>query len=171
LLAVFAVQTGWFPLGGLTSDHFETLPPLAKLADVAWHLSLPVLVLTVGGIASLSRQMRGNLLEVLGAEYVRMARAKGVAETWVVYKHALRNAINPLITMLGYEFAGLLGGSVLVETVLGYPGLGALTYQAVMQTDTNLVMASLLVSASMLVLGNFLADWLLSLVDPRVELN
>jgi peptide/nickel transport system permease protein len=171
LLAVFAVKTGWFPLGGLTSANFETLPPHLQLLDVLHHLALPVIVLTVIGVAGIQRQMRGNLLEVLGAEYVRMARAKGLPENTVIYKHAVRTAINPLVTMMGYEFAALLSGSVLIETVLGFPGLGSLTYQAVLQTDTNLVMASLVLSSVMLVLGNLFADILLKWVDPRIELS
>jgi peptide/nickel transport system permease protein len=115
--------------------------------------------------------MRGNLLDVLGAEYIRTARAKGLSENIVIYKHAVRTAINPLVTMLGFEFSAILGGSILLETVLGYPGIGLLTYKAVLQTDTNLVMASLVLSSVMLVLGNLMADILLKLVDPRIELE
>jgi peptide/nickel transport system permease protein len=170
MLSVVAVQTGWLPLGGVVSDGFDTLTLSQQLWDITSHLILPVLVLTVGGLAGLQRQMRGNLLEVLGADYVRTARAKGLPEWMVIYKHALRTAINPMITLLGFEFAGLMGGSVLVEAVLGYPGLGQLAYQAVLQTDTNLVMAILILSASMLILGNLLADLLLGWVDPRVTL-
>jgi peptide/nickel transport system permease protein len=171
LLAVVAVKTGWLPVGGLTSDNYSQLPWYAQLWDVALHLVLPVTVLTVAGIAGIQRQVRSNLLDVLGTDYIRMARAKGLPENRVLYTHALRVAINPLITLLGFEFAGLLGGGVLLETVLGYPGVGYLTYQAVMQQDTNLVMASLLLSAIMLILGNLLADILLSLCDPRISLE
>lgn len=171
ILAVFAVKTGWFPLGGITSAHFEELNPLRKLGDIAMHMALPGLVLTIGALASIQRQMRGNLLDVLGAEYIRTARAKGLPENTVIYKHAVRTAVNPLVTMMGYEFAALLGGSILIETVLGFPGLGALTYRAALETDTNLMMASLMVSAIMLVLGNLLADILLKLIDPRISLD
>lgn len=170
LAAVLAVKTGLFPLGGIRSEHFETLNPLAQVWDIFMHLALPALVLTVGGLSSIQRQMRGNLLDVLAAEYVRTARAKGLPENVVIYKHAVRTAINPLITLLGYEMAALLGGSILVETVLNFPGLGQLMYKAALETDTNLVMASLLMSAGLLVIGNLLADILLKLVDPRVEL-
>jgi peptide/nickel transport system permease protein len=171
LMAVFAVKTGLFPLGGITSDNFDSLDPLSKVIDLARHLALPVIVVTIGGIAGLQRQMRGNLLDVLGAEYVRTARAKGLPENKVIYKHAVRTAINPLVTLLGYEFSALLSGTILIETVLGFPGLGALTYKAVQETDTNLVMASLVMSSIMLVLGNLLADILLKVVDPRIELS
>lgn len=170
LLAVFAVKSGWLPLGGLRSHNYEEMSVLGQGWDILRHLALPVFVLSFGGVASLQRQMRGNLLDVLQAEYVRTARAKGLPENVVLYKHAVRTAINPLITMMGYEIAALLSGTVLIETVLGYPGLGALTYQAAIQGDTNLVMASLVMSAMMLVLGNLVADIVLKAVDPRVEL-
>lgn len=171
LLAVLCVRTGVLPVGGLTSANFGQLSPVNQLLDMAAHLVLPVVVLAFGGVASLQRQMRGNLLDVLQAEYVRMARAKGLPEHKVVYKHAVRTAINPLITLLGYELAALLSGSLLVEMIINYPGLGQYTYQAVLQTDTNVVMASLVMSATLLVIGNLLADILLSLADPRIRLQ
>lgn len=171
LLAVIAVKLGWPPVGGLTSDNFDSMTWLQKIADIAAHLILPVIVLTIGGIAALQRQMRGNLLDVLEAEYVRVARAKGLPENKVIYKHAVRTAINPLVTMLGYEFAALLSGAALVEMVLRYPGLGYTALEAVRQTDTNLAMTVLVMGAALLVLGNLLADILLKLVDPRIELQ
>jgi peptide/nickel transport system permease protein len=107
----------------------------------------------------------------LGDEYVRTARAKGLPENQVIYRHALRNAINPLITLLGFEFAGLLSGAALTETVVAYPGLGKLTLEAVQTKDMNLVMASLMLGALMLILGNLFADVLLKIVDPRISLD
>lgn len=115
--------------------------------------------------------MRANLLDVLRAEYVRTARAKGLPEHKVIYHHALRNAINPLITLLGFEFASLLSGAALTETVLAYPGLGRLTLEGVLTKDMNLVMASLMLGAVMLIAGNLLADVLLKFVDPRITLE
>lgn len=170
LLAVFAVKTGWFPLGGIQSENFADMNFFQKIWDRGMHLALPAMVLIVGSLASIQRQMRGNLLDVLAAEYVRTARAKGLPENKVVYKHAVRTALNPLITMLGYEFSALLGGAILIETVLGFPGLGQLAYKAVLETDTNLVMSTIILSAFMLVIGNLLADILLKLADPRIEL-
>lgn len=170
LLAVMAVKTGWFPLGGIQSDTYASMNIFQKIWDKAMHLVLPATVLIVGSLASIQRQMRGNLLDVLAAEYIRTARAKGLPENVVIYKHAVRTALNPLITMLGYEFSGLLGGAILTETVLGYPGLGQLGYKAVIETDTNLVMATIILSSVMLVAGNLLADILLKLADPRIEL-
>lgn len=171
LMAVFAVQTGLFPLGGLTSDRFSTMNPFEQLIDLGMHLALPAIVLIIGSLSSIQRQMRGNLLDVLAAEYVRTARAKGLPENKVIYKHAVRTAINPLVTMLGYEFAGLLGGAILVEKVLNFPGLGQLAYKAAVETDTNLVMATLMTAALMLIIGNLLADILLTVVDPRIEVE
>ncbi len=170
LMAVFAVKTGWFPLGGIQSENYPSMNVLEKFWDRALHLALPATVLIVGSLSSIQRQMRGNLLDVLAAEYVRTARAKGLPEHVVIYKHAVRTALNPLITMLGYEFSSLLGGAILIETVLGFPGLGQLAYKAVLETDTNLVMSTIILSAVMLVLGNLMADILLKFADPRIEL-
>lgn len=171
LLLIFAVKSGWFPIGGLTSVGFEKFNLIHKVFDVIHHLMLPLIVLTTGSLAGLQRQMRGNLLDVLESDYVKMARAKGLPENKVIYKHALRNAVNPMVTLIGFEFAALLSGAALTEYVLQYPGLGRLILEAVMKLDINLVMASLMISAIMLVLGNLIADILLKLVDPRITLN
>ena len=135
------------------------------------HLFLPTLVLTTISLAGLSRQMRANLLDVLDSDYVKFARAKGLPNYKVIVKHALRNAINPLVTMLGFEFAGLLSGAALTEYVFQYPGLGRLILEAVLKSDINLVMASLMIGSFMLILGNILADILLKLTDPRVRVG
>jgi peptide/nickel transport system permease protein len=115
--------------------------------------------------------VRSNLLDVLRADYVRSARAKGLSEEVVIYKHALRNAINPLITLLGFEFAGLLSGAALTEMVLAYPGLGRLTLEGVLTKDMNLVMASIMLGAVMLITGNLVADLLLKFTDPRITVE
>lgn len=169
LLLIFAVKTGWFPTGGLTSYNHSEMTISGKILDILHHLVLPVIVLFTISLSGLQRQMRGNLLDVLQSDYVKFARAKGLSETKVVYKHALRNAINPMITLLGFEFASLLSGAALTEYVFQYPGLGRLILEAVMKSDINLVMASLMIGTIMLVIGNLLADILLKLVDPRVE--
>lgn len=171
LLLMVALATGLLPIGGLTSQNFFDLDPWHQFLDVSHHLIIPVTVLTFVGIAGIQRQMRGNLLEVLRAEYVRTARAKGLPETVVLYRHALRNAINPLLTLFGFEFSAILSGSALTETVLAYPGLGRLTLEAVLTKDLNLVMASLMLGAVMLIAGNLLADVALKLVDPRITLE
>ena len=171
LLLIFAVKTGLFPTGGLTCYNFSSFSPLHKVLDIIHHLVLPVIVLFTISLSGLQRQMRGNLLDVLGSDYVKFARAKGLSENKVVYKHALRNAINPMVTLLGFEFASLLSGAALTEYVFQYPGLGRLILEAVMKSDINLVMASLMMGTIMLVAGNLIADILLKLVDPRVSVN
>lgn len=171
LLLLFAVKTGWFPIGGLTSPNFADMNFIEKFFDIAYHLILPVFVLFTISLAGLQRQMRANMLDVLDSDYVKFARAKGLPEFVVIYKHALRNAINPMITLLGFEFAGLLSGAALTEYVFQYPGLGRLILEAVMKSDINLVMASLMMGAIMLVLGNLIADILLIITDPRIRVK
>ena len=171
LMLIFAQKTGWFPIGGLTSANFYTLSLHEKIFDIAHHLILPTFVLTTLSLAGLSRQMRANLLDTLNSDYVKYAISKGLSRRKVVLKHALRNAINPLVTMLGFEFAGLLSGAALTEYVFQYPGLGRLILEAVMKSDINLVMAGLVIGSFMLVVGNIISDILLRLVDPRVGAN
>ena len=169
LMLMFAVKSGWFPVGGLTSYDFNDLNFPEKVIDIAKHLFLPVLVLFTISLSGLQRQMRANMLEVLDSDYVKFARAKGLSEGKVIFKHALRNAVNPMITLLGFEFAGLLSGAALTEYVFQYPGLGRLILEAVMKSDINLVMASLMMGTIMLILGNLIADILLMLTDPRLR--
>ena len=169
LMLIFAVKTGWFPVGGLTSYNFNEMSFLGKVMDISKHLVLPVIVLFTISLSGLQRQMRGNMLEVLDSDYVKFARAKGLSETKVIFKHALRNALNPMITLLGFEFAGLLSGAALTEYVFQYPGLGRLILEAVMKSDINLVMASLMMGTIMLILGNLAADILLMIADPRIK--
>lgn len=169
LMLLFAQKTGWFPLGGLTSVGFSDFSLFHKIVDIIWHLILPSLVLTTISLSSLTRQMRANMLDILNSEYVKFSIAKGLSKRKVILKHALRNAINPIITLLGFEFAGLLSGAAITEYVFQYPGLGKLVLEAVMQSDINLVMASLMIGAFMLIVGNLLSDILLKLTDPRVR--
>ena len=171
LLLIMAVKTGWFPIGGLTSSNFLEMSFGGQVWDITHHLILSVTVLFTISLAGLQRQMRANLLDVLDSDYVKFARAKGLSEFDVIYKHALRNAINPMITMLGFEFAGLLSGAALTEYVFQYPGLGRLILEAVMKSDINLVMASLMMGAIMLILGNLIADILLIITDPRIRVK
>jgi len=169
LMLIFAVKTGWFPVGGLTSYNFNEMSFGSKIIDIARHLVLPSLVLFTISLSGLQRQMRANMLEVMDSDYIKFARAKGVSEFKVVFKHALRNAVNPMITLLGFEFAGLLSGAALTEYVFQYPGLGRLILEAVMKSDINLVMASLMMGTIMLIAGNLIADILLMITDPRLR--
>ncbi len=171
ILLFIAQRTGWFPVGDMTRIDFVDLTPLGQVLDVLWHLFLPALTLTIISFAGLQRLMRGNLLDVLRQDYIRTARAKGLPESRVIYVHALRNAINPLITLLGFEFATLLSGAFISEYFFNWPGLGRLILQAVTAQDLYLVMASLMLGAVMLILGNLGADILLQWADPRIQLH
>lgn len=172
LLAVFfAAVTGWFPVGGLTSIDHEFMSPPERLLDYAWHLVLPTVVLGAGMVAGMMRIMRANFLDYMRAEFVDTARAKGLPEGKVMFKHVLRNAINPLITAFGFAFSSLLSGALLVENIMNYPGLGRLVFEAFLQQDQFVVMAAVLMSSLMLMLGNLLADLLLAWSDPRIRLE
>ncbi len=173
LLAVlFAYYTGWFPIGGMRDlVRWGDMTGSEKALDLAHHLALPAAVIGFNGLAGYMRQMRGQMVETMSADYVRTARAKGLARRSVVYKHALRNAINPLLTLLGFSLAGLLSGSFLVEVVMNWPGLARVVVDAVFARDEPLVMAAVLVATLMLVAGNIVADILLAFADPRIRLE
>ena len=173
LLLLFAAQltSPLFPVGGMTSINYADLSPLGKVLDIGWHAILPTLALSITSFAGLQRLTRGQLLDVLRQDYIRTARAKGLPENRVIYVHALRNAVNPLITLLGFEFASLLSGAFIAEVFFNWPGLGRLILQAVTAQDLYLVMASLMMGALMLIVGNLLADLLLKVVDPRIKLE
>ncbi|MEM7553398.1 MAG: ABC transporter permease [Cyanobacteria bacterium P01_A01_bin.84] len=172
LLLIFAQVTApIFPVGGMTSISHAELSPIGKFLDIAWHMILPTIALSITSFAGLQRITRGQMLDVLRQDYIRTARAKGLPENRVIYVHALRNAINPLITILGFELASLLGGAFIAEFFFNWPGLGQLTLQAVIAKDEFLVMASLVVSAVLLMVGNLIADLLLKVADPRISLD
>ena len=140
LLALwFAAATGWFPVGGAQSPLHDLMSPMQQFWDRAHHLILPALVLAAADLAGIMRQMRSSLLDTLRAEYVTAARARGLGEGWVIYKHALRNAINPLLTIFGYSLAALLSGAFIVENIMAWPGLGRLTMEAFFAKDSYLV--------------------------------
>jgi len=171
LALLFAYSTGWFPVGGAQSPLYDTFSTSEKILNRMHHLILPALVLAASELAGIMRQMRSNLLDTLGAEFVTAARAKGLSEGWVVYKHALRNAINPLLTIFGYSLAGLLSGAFIVENIMAWPGLGRLTIEALFSKDYMLVVDSVVMAAGLLVAGNFVADVLLAWSDPRIRLK
>ncbi len=173
LLAVmFAAYTGWFPIGGLRDEvNWDDFNMWQKTLDVAWHIFLPASVLGITNMAGYMRQMRGYTIETLAQDYVRTARAKGLPESVVLFKHTVRNAINPLITLFGYSLAYLVTGSFLVEIVMSWPGMARLTLSALMAKDVHLVMASVMMASIMLVFGNLTSDLLLALVDPRIRVD
>ncbi len=165
----FGVELGWLPISGLTSLNYDQLSPGGKALDLARHLVMPLIISTIGGLAGLSRYMRSNLLEVIRQDYLTTARAKGLPERVVIVKHALRNALIPVITILGLSVPGLIGGSVIIESIYAIPGLGQLFYGAVMSRDYPLVMGGLVIGAVLTLLGNLLADLAYAWVDPRVR--
>jgi peptide/nickel transport system permease protein len=170
LMILFASYSGWFPIGDMRDVvNYDSMTTWQKIVDELHHLILPAVVIGTGTMAGYMRQARGNMLETLAQNYVRTARAKGVSERVVLFKHALRNAINPLITLFGYSLAALLSGSFLVEVVMNWPGMARLIVDAIFARDEPIVMAAVLMGALLLVAGNLAADLLLPLVDPRVR--
>ncbi len=171
LFLYMAAKTKWFPIGGMLPVDSATMGTWQLIGSYFWHVTGPAVTLGFAGLAGVMRQMRGQLLDQLRQDYVEFASAKGMPRKVVIYKHALRNAINPLVTMFGYTLSGLLGGAVLTETVFAWPGMGRMVIQAINARDTYLVMAVLLLSSLMLILGNLIADILLAAVDPRIRLR
>lgn len=157
-----------FPIAGIVSDRFGELSLLGKIGDLLWHLVLPVAVLTYGGFAFLSRLSRAQLLEVIRQDYIRTARAKGLPETAVIFKHALRNSLIPLVTLMGLLLPALIGGSVIVEQIFSIPGMGRLGFEAVLSRDYPTVMAIASLEAVLTLIGILASDILYVLVDPRI---
>lgn len=164
LILLFALKLGWLPSGGMYSLDFGF-----SLLDRIKHLILPAITLSVGGIASWSRYQRSSMLEVLRQDYIRTARAKGLKERVVIYKHALRNALIPIITLLGLSLPDLFGGAYITEIIFAWPGMGRLGVQAVFQRDYPVIMGTLLISSILIILGNLLADVIYAYVDPRIR--
>ena len=158
-----------FPPGGLESLEFsESWSMWKKFKDHAWHIFLPVVLLSYDGFAGLSRYMRSSMLEVLGQDYVQVARAKGLPERIVILKHVLRNSLIPQVTILASILPGLIGGSVIIETIFSIPGLGQLGFESVLARDYPTVLALFTVSAVLTLIGILLSDFLLAAVDPRI---
>ncbi|MEW6351955.1 MAG: ABC transporter permease [Thermodesulfobacteriota bacterium] len=169
LMILFGVQLEWLPISGLRSFNAKELSWFGQIVDVAKHLVLPVFVSCFGGLAGMSRYMRSNMLEVIRQDYITTARAKGLDERTVIFKHALRNALLPVITILGLSVPGLIGGSVIFETVFAIPGMGQLFYQSVLMRDYPTIMGILVIGAVLTLVGNLLADLSYSLADPRIR--
>lgn len=166
----FGIHLGWVPISGIRSFGPETLSLIGKVLDLGKHLILPVFTASLGGLAVISRYMRGNMLNVIRQDYIRTARAKGLPERVVIYKHALRNALLPVVTILGLSLPGLIGGSVISETIFGIPGMGRLFFDGVMARDYPVIMGILVVGAVLTLLGNLLADIAYGWVDPRIRI-
>jgi len=171
LMILFGVQLGWLPISGLRSLNWEYLSFWHQQADFLSHLALPVLVATFGGLAGFSRYMRQSMLEVIRQDYIQSARAKGLAERVVIGKHALRNALLPIVTILGLSLPTLIGGSVIVESVFAIPGMGQLMVQAAFERDYPVLMGNLVIVSTLTLVANLLADLAYSLVDPRIRVG
>jgi peptide/nickel transport system permease protein len=169
LLILGTVKLFGYPVLGMRSFVTENLNTLEIVMDRVWHLMLPSIILAIGGIAALSRYTRSSMLEVIRQDYVRTAKAKGLSEETVYYKHALRNALLPIITLFGFLIPGLIGGSIIMETVFAWPGIGRLAYQAVLARDYPVVMTINTITAVLVLIGNFVADILYGIADPRIR--
>lgn len=170
LMRLFSIQLGWFPLQGL-SDATKMLSGFDRILDNVHHLVLPMVTLVILSIGGLMRYTRTNMLEVLNSDYIRTARAKGLSEKSVIYKHAFRNTLIPIVTMLGGSLPGLFAGAMITETVFAIPGIGYTSYKAMLQGDIPFVMGYLMFLAVLTVLGTILADISYAIVDPRVKLK
>jgi peptide/nickel transport system permease protein len=169
LVFVFSVELGWLPTSQTRSLDYDLLTPAQQIADRLWHLVLPVFVLGVASAAGTARYVRNRLLEVLSEEYVIAARARGLRERAVIVRHALRNALIPIVTLYGLSLPFLLGGAVLIERVFSWPGMGSLAVEAITARDYPVILATSMMAAILVVLGNLLADILYAAVDPRVS--
>jgi peptide/nickel transport system permease protein len=171
LMILFGVQLGWLPISGLRSLNWEYLSFSQQQWDFVSHLILPIAVATFGGLAGLSRYMRQSMLETVRQDYVQTARAKGLSERVVIGKHALRNALLPVVTILGLSLPGLIGGSVIIESIFAIPGMGQLMVQGVFARDYPLIMGNLVIVATLTLVANLFADVVYGLVDPRIRLG
>ena len=169
MMDYFGVRLGLLPVAGLKSIGYDYLSPAGQVWDMTRHLILPIFISAFGGLAGFSRYMRSNMLEVIRQDYIRTARAKGLSERVVIYKHALRNALLPVITILGLSVPGLIGGSVIFETIFAIPGMGKLFYDGVMMRDYPLIMGILVIGAVLTLVGNLLADISYAIADPRIR--
>ena len=171
LKLVFAVKLKWFELGGLVSRNFKYMTPTQQFFDKAHHLVLPIITLVVVSIGSLMRYTRTNMLEVLNSDYIRTARAKGLSEKKVIYRHGFRNTLIPLVTIIGGSLPGLFAGALITETLYSIPGIGFTSYTSMRGGDIPFSMFYLVFLAILTLLGNLIADILYAVVDPRVRIS
>lgn len=170
LMSFFGISLGWLPVSGIKSLDFEYFDLLGKVFDIARHLVLPVCISAFSGLAGISRYMRTSMIGVIHQDFIRTAHAKGLDEGAVIFKHALKNAMLPVITLLGLSVPGLIGGSVIFESIFAIPGMGRLFYESVMSRDYPTIMGVLSIGAILTLLGNLLADIAYSYADPRISL-
>ncbi len=171
LMILFGIKLQWLPISSLYSMNYDYLSTWGKIVDLAKHLILPVSVSAFTSLAGMSRFMRGSMLEVIRQDYITTARAKGLPESVVIYKHAVRNAVLPVITILGLSLPAMIGGSVIFESIYAIPGMGRLFFTAVWTRDYNTIMGVLVIGAFLTLIGNLLADISYAIVDPRIRLG
>ncbi len=159
------------PLNGMVSTGYEDLTLLEKIFDILKHMVIPVTVISIMGVASYQRVLRSNMLDELNKQYILSARSRGVGEKRILFKHALRNALNPLITKFGHDFASLLGGVAVIEIVCNWPGIGKITLDAMIKQDIFLSLGGIIISSMFLIVGNIISDILLSQVNPKIRFN
>jgi peptide/nickel transport system permease protein len=169
LMLLFGVQWGILPVSGMFGNDADFLPWYGKLWDFAQHLILPLCVTTYGGLASISRYARTSMLEVIRQDYIRTARAKGLSEFNVIFHHALPNALIPIVTLMGLSLPAFIGGSIIIESIFSWPGMGRLSYEAILSHNYPLIMGTVIIAALLTILGNLLADISYSLLDPRIK--
>jgi len=169
LMILFGIHLDWLPISGIRSLNYEYLPPAEAFWDFLKHLILPVSIAAFGGLAGLSRYMRSNMLEVIRQDYITTARAKGLRERWVIGKHALKNALIPLVTVAGMQFGFLIGGTVIIETVFAWPGVGRLSYQAIRKRDFPLIQGVVILFVGLYILFNLVVDICYCYLDPRIK--
>jgi len=169
LMIVFGLWLGWLPISGLTSFNFSDMSVFGKVWDLTKHLILPVFVSSLASFAVLSRYIRSGMLDVLKQDYIKTAYAKGLSRRDIIFKHALKNALLPLITIIGLSIPALVGGSFIIETVFSYPGMGRLGFEAIMARDYPVIMGIGVIAAFLTLAGNIVADVLYSVADPRIR--
>jgi peptide/nickel transport system permease protein len=169
LMVIFGFWLGWLPISGMSPWYTQYYSPLKKFMDLLWHLILPVIATAFGGLAGISRYTRSSMLEVIKQDYIRTAKAKGLSPKRIIWRHALKNALLPIITILGFSLPGLISGSFIFETIFAWPGMGRLTYEAIMNYDYPLVMGGGVIAIFLTLLGILISDILYAVVDPRIR--
>jgi peptide/nickel transport system permease protein len=169
LMDIFCIKLGWLPVLGIASLDFESFNLWEKFVDITKHLALPIFIFVFGGLAGISRYMRQSMIQILNKPYILTARAKGLSQHLVIYKHALRNSLLPIITLLGLSIPGLISGSVIIESIFAIPGMGRLFFDSVMSRDYPVIMGILTIGAILTMIGNLLADICYAYADPRIR--
>ncbi|NTV92793.1 MAG: ABC transporter permease, partial [Chlorobiaceae bacterium] len=170
MIIVFSLKLQLFPASGLNEIGAENFGTAGFILDRLWHLVLPVTVLSINGAAGIARYVRGSMLEVIRQDYIRTARAKGLKERVVIFKHALRNALLPVITLMGSSLPFIFSGALFIEVIFAFPGMGRVTVEAIFSRDYPLIIANTFISGSLIVLGNLVADVFYAVADPRIKL-